>query len=97
MKKGNAEIYYRMNFMMLMIVSILFLGGVLSTYMSYIKYGLNYDVITIIKDIEIIEKRTILKDMIFVVLFALLVLVSFMNCRVYSHIRKYLEGEKTEE
>lgn len=96
MKRGNAEIFYRMNFMMLIIVSMLFLGGVLSTYTEYIKYGLNYEVITIINGVEVVSDRIILYNVIYVMLFGLILIVSFMNCQVHHKIGKYLEGVETE-
>lgn len=86
-----------MNFMMLIIVSMLFLAGVLTTYTEYMKYGLQYEVITIINGVEIISVRSTLFNSIFVLLFSLLVLVSIMNCQVYHTIKKYLGAEESEQ
>ena len=62
----DALLYFRLNCVMLLIVSMLFCGGVFSTYQSYKKYGIEYQVTTIINNVSITIFRSIFVDSLFV-------------------------------
>lgn len=86
----DALLYFRLNCVMLLIVTVLFYGGVFSVYQSYRKYGVEYEVITIINGIETIEIQSILVDSMFVLLFSMFVIVSFLNCKMFGFINEFM-------
>ena len=93
----DALLYFRLNCVMLLIVSMLFCGGVFSTYQSYKKYGIEYQVTTIINNVSITIFRSIFVDSLFVLLFSIIVIVSFMNCYMFGFINKFMNVMENEK
>ncbi len=82
---------YYLNIVMSIILGILFFGSLLGVYHNITNYGFEYEIVTNINGIITTEIHNVKIDFFILIVFAMLLIVSFSNVNDFRELKKEVE------
>lgn len=88
--KEQVKIFYKVNYLLFALTTLLLVSASISTLNSFRKYGYDYTYDIIINNVSNSYTHYVVSDVIVCIVFSLIVLVYMYNCAGWMEIKKIL-------
>jgi len=95
--KEQVKIFYKVNYLLFALTTLLLVSASVSTFSSFKKYGYDYTYEITINNVVNSHTHYVITDFIVCIVFSLIVLVYMYNCAGWMEIKKILAMDESVE